>query len=175
MSNAPGVVRQCQENLDLRQESLTQLNSVLPETVEALTRNLRCGNPEVEVRAAEIILKAALMPDAAYSFAGHISNQTNYTLRLSKKSSNGSWSTEPPETIGAGGTADFGGDYDGFHYTGEVIYTADGVDGEFKMTWSIPLFGNNSISDSSSISGTSATHEGGRGWHAEVWYFLKAV
>ncbi|MBX3726504.1 MAG: hypothetical protein KF823_11390 [Xanthomonadales bacterium] len=161
--------------LDLSQESVTQLHALLPETVAALRRNLNCGDPEVEVAAAEAVLDIALMPEAAYSFVGHISNQTNYTLRRSKKDSNGSWETDPADTIGPGGTSRFTLHYDGFHFTGDVAYKADGIDGEFTMKWSIPLFGDNSISDSTSISGTAASHEGGRGWHAEVWYFLTAV
>lgn len=161
--------------IDLGQESVTQLHELLPETVATLRRNLNCGKPEVEVAAAVAILDIALMPAAAYSFIGHISNQTNYTLVRCKQDSNGNWKTYPHETIGPGGTSRFYLDYDGFHFTGSVVYTAKGANGEFTMMWSIPLFGDNSVSDSSSISGTAATYEGGRGWHAEVWYFLTAA
>jgi hypothetical protein len=175
MATNSGSAATRRQEIDSRQESLTQLNSLLPQAVEALQRNLSCGVPDVEVQAAQTIMNTVLMPEASYSFTGHISNQTNYTLTLSKKDCNGSWTTDPPATIGAGGSADFAADYEGFHFHGEVVYTASGATGEFKMTWSIPLFGNNSISDSTTISGTSASYEGGRGWHAEVWYFLKAA
>jgi hypothetical protein len=160
---------------DLRQESVTKLHALLPETVETLRRNLNCGQPEVEVMAAQTILDIVLAPDTAYSFIGHISNRTNYTLLFKEKESNGNWKTDPPKTIGPGGTGEMTLDYDGFGFNGKVIYTAEGVTGEFTMKWSIPLFGNNSIEDSTTISGTSATHEGGRGWHAEVWYYLASA
>lgn len=173
--NTKHRVAEHSRSLDLGQESATQLHALLPETIIALKRNLNCGDPQVEVAAAGAILDIALMPEGAYSFIGHVSNQTNYTLKRVRMDSNGTWKTDPAETIGPGGTTRFDLDYDGFHFTGEVAYEADGAEGEFKMKWSIPLFGDNSISDSSSISGTSATHQGGRGWHAEVWYTLAAV
>jgi hypothetical protein len=156
---------------DLRQESMTALQGLLPDAVQALRRNLSCGKPEAEIAAAKVILNQLVAPQTAYSFVGHVSNQTNYTLMLKRKGTNGSWKEQPPETIPPGGSARFGATYDGFDFTGDVIYEAGS--GEFKMEWKIPLFGNNSIHSSTTIPGTSASHQGGRGWHAEVWYYLK--
>lgn len=159
---------------DMRQASATRLQGLSTHAVEALERNLSCGNPEAEIAAAQAILEFVFMPEAAYSLVGHISNRTDHTLVLKSANAGGNWLTKPPAAIAPGDTGDFRGDYDGFHYEGTVIYTAAAAEGEFVMTWSIPLFGDNNISDTSTISGTFATHEGGRGWHAEVWYFLKS-
>lgn len=154
------------------QEAMTQMQILLPDAVETLRRNLTCGDPAVEVSAARALIEHGLLTGTAYSFAGHFSNRTEHTLTLKEKKSNGSWKTEPPETVPPGGYAEWSGDYDGFDYTGKVEYR-DENDRVVTMKWEIPLFGNNSIHQSTDIPGTVARHEGGRGWHAEVWYFLE--
>lgn len=156
--------------------SLAQLADLVPAAIGALERNLTSGQPEVEVHAAEVILRSLSGPaGAAYSFKGHISNRTDLTLTLKSKERNGSWVTEPPATIGAGGTGDWQTTYDGFNHTGKVIYEATDSEGELVMSWAIPLFGNNTIKTSVTISGMSTWYQGGRGWHAEVWYYLETA
>jgi len=123
--------------------------------------------------AATTVIDRVMSPEAAYSFVGEVSNQTNYTLTLTESETNGTWETKPPAVLAAGGSPKFSTHYDGFNHTGKVVYSVVGGEGSLTMEWSIPLFGNNTISDSTSISGTAASHEGGRGWHAFVWYYLK--
>ena len=154
------------------QEAMTQMQILLPDAVEALRRNLTCGDPAVEVSAARVLIDHALMPEAAYSFIGHFTNKTEHTLTLKEKEAGGSWKTDPPQTVAPGGSAEWAGDYDGFDYTGKVVYK-DENDKVVTMKWDIPLFGNNSIDQSTVIPDTIARHEGVRGWHAEVWYFLE--
>jgi hypothetical protein len=153
-----------------------QLHAALPDAVAALRRNLSCGDPATEVHAAAALLGRVGAPQAAYSFTGHLSNQTNLTLTLVSHGG-GHYTSSPPQTVAPGGTADWASDYDGFDFEGEVTYQVAGTPpgtNEVRMTWDIPLFGNNSIKVSTTISGAQARYEGGRGWHAEVWYYLTA-
>jgi hypothetical protein len=158
------------------QEAMTRMQLLLPDAVETLRRNLTSGDPAIEVSAAHELLDRALMPKAAYSFKGHLSNQTDYTLTLAEKtSSGGKWTTNPPPIVAPGGSAFWSGEYDGFYYFGRVAYRGGPNDGVVKMRWDIPLFGDNTIDQSTNISGTTVSHEGGRGWHAEVWWRLRQL
>jgi hypothetical protein len=163
------------EDIDPRQEAVTALISLTPQAVDVLRKHLSSGVADAELTAARIVLEQSGLLGAAYSFKGHISNQTNYTLKLKSKQTDGKWDAgkEPPDTIAPGASPEWSTYFDGFNFTGKVVYEAEG--GEFEMTWAIPLFGNNSIATKTTIGGTKARYEGGRGWHAEVWYFLQSA
>lgn len=140
------------------------------EAVEVLAQNLRSDDTAAQVAAADAVLRQVFAPMSAYSFKGHLSNQGPNTLVLEKVSGA---KEGPPERIGPGGSGHWYGTYDGFNYTGEVCYKAEGTSYKVKCTWEIPLFGNNTIKSETDIPGCTALHEGGRGWHAEVWYYLE--
>jgi hypothetical protein len=148
------------------------MHALIPEALDAIQRHLRSGDPTAEVAAAQVVLSQVSPSQATYSFTGNVSNQTDYTLTL-KSCYGGDWDVKPPQTIGPGGSPSFSGHWNGFNYNGEVVYESDG--GEFSMSWKIPLMGYNTIKASSTIPNTTASHQGGHGWDAVVWYYLKTA
>ena len=140
----------------------------------ALHRNLDCGVPDVEVRAATLLLGGT--PAAAYSMSGQIANETDIPLKLISHGTDGHWKTPPPQSIAAQEKGQFKASFDGFEFEGKIAYVPANTQlGVFQLEWEIPLFGNNSISSKTTILGTTTSHEGGRGWNATAWWYLRAA
>ena len=148
------------------------------EAVDVLVRNLKCGTPEVEVEAARALISGPALPKAAYSFTGYMGNHTDLTLDLYGKwlFTGGTWTQEPPQTLGPGASAYYSADFDGFAFDGEVVYKVRNTPFETNkwfMAWYIPLFGDNDVESATDIAGTQSETTGGRGWHATAWFVLK--
>ena len=67
---APAVVEA--NRLELLAKATAQLCQVTGEAVEALRRNLACGNPQAEIRAAAIVLDMAFRGAELEELAGRI-------------------------------------------------------------------------------------------------------
>lgn len=159
-------------------EVFRKVQAASSDAVDVLVRNLKCGNPAVEVEAARALLSGQELPEAAYSFTGYMGNHTDYTLDLYGKwlFTGGTWTKDPPATLGPGASDYYSADYDGFAFDGEVVYKVRDTPFETNkwfMAWYIPLVGDNDIESATIIPGTQSETQGGRGWHATAWFILK--
>lgn len=146
---------------------------VQKELASALMRNLRCGEPAVEVAAAESV--AALALGATYEFHGTFYNKTDRVLRR-----RGMWpefDPKPAEIVPPYGSTTWSVKGNGFSLDIELVYQRDGADFQKDQVFlvaNIPLLGDNSYAAESDIPGTTASYQNGSGgWNAVCTYYLK--